>query len=399
MNIKKRQRKIEEHYNSQGVPIKVKYVAFAQKYNRYIFRIILKPGAKESYVFERASDIKTALELPLFQPFKEGLALYLAVSEKDIRQNSLLEMLNSEEFRNSKDRLPIALGYDLIGRMVFEDLVKMPHALYAGATNSGKSVGLTNLLLSLVVKQPVRRCNLILFDVGADSMGVFENVPHLSYPIVKDTDTGVYVIGKLVEEMARRSNLDRDELVKQPAIVCVIDEQASFINGIRNKDQSWEIQNAISDILRHGRHGKIHMVFATQNPTNKNVLVDISNVTARMAYKCAKYQNSIAILGVGGAEKLSGKGALLYKSSEESDPIYLQGAYMYPDKVKQIVERIKSAEHDMGNKFVIPELDLSRSLMQTTTELSSKSSGKNDRKEFADIVMWTSTTLFQQARS
>ncbi len=389
MKIGKMQRKIEEHYNSQGVPIKVKCKSFMQKYDRYIFKITFKPGAKESLVFERASDIKTALQLPLFQPFREDLGIYLAVSEKDIRQNSLFEMLNSQEFRNSKERLPIAIGYDLIGRMVFDDLVKMPHALYAGSTNSGKSVGLINLVLSLVVKQPVRRCNLILFDIGADSLGVFEAVPHLSHRIVKDTDTGVYVIGKLVEEMERRINLDHDELVKEPAIVCVIDEQASFINGIQNKDQSGEIQNAISDILRRGRHGKIHMVFATQNPTIKNILVEISNVTARMAYKCAKYQNSIAILGVSGAEKLSGKGAMLYQSSEYPGPVYLQGAYMHPDEVKRIVERVKSAEHDMGNKFVIPELDFPGLLMQATAELGPKSSGRNGRKELVDIIIWT----------
>lgn len=388
MNKKKLARRIEEHYRCHGVLVKLKFLSVDKKYGRYIFRIIFKPGTKESLVFERTSDIKIALQMPLFQLFKENLSIYLAVSEKNLIKNSLLEMLSSQEFCNSKDGLPIALGYDLIGRMIFEDLEEIWHALYAGSTKSGKSTGLTNLILSLVVKQPVSRCNMIIFDTGANSMAVFEGVPHLSHSIIKDINEGMYVIRMLVKEMERRINLEESERVKQPAIICVIDEYITFIENINEKSQSKEVKNAISDILRHGRHGKIHMVLVAHNPTEKNVMVDISNMTARMAFKCAKYQNSITILGESGAEKLSSKGAMLYKSNKYPSPKYIQAAYMSPEEVRRVVERVKSAEHDLSSRFLIPEWEVSEPLVQEIEGIDSSLNGNNEEKELANIIMW-----------
>lgn len=388
MNARKLMQKIARHYSCHGVHIKLILIAVVGNGERFIFQIKLKPGTKENMIFDRASDIRTALQLPLFQPFKDGLNICLAVSEKSFTQNSLWKMLTSQKFRESKDWLPIALGYDMRCGMLFDDLGKMPHAMYAGSTGSGKSIGLICLILSLIFKQPVSKVNLLLFDVGANTMEPFEGIPHLSHPIVKETMIGIYVISSLVDEMERRIKLSHEELRKLPAVVCVIDEYVSLIANIQEKKLSHYLANSISNLLRRGRHAKIHMVLATQDPTIKNMKVDVGNITARMAFMCAKYHNSITVLGEGGAEKLPGKGAMLYKSNEHPNPIHLQGAYMSSDELKRLVARINSADHDVSNKFLIPEivpevLPLASESLDDTPIIDSRK-----RNELVDIIMW-----------
>lgn len=385
MNTKRLAQIIEKHYWCHGAHIKLKLQSIVGSDERYIFRIKLKPGTKENLIFDRASDIKTALALPLFQPFRDGLAVFLAVSKNAVLDNSLVKMLRSPLFCKSRYWLPIAIGYNMRCGMVFADLAKLPHAMYAGAPRSGKSSGLISLIFSLIVKQPVRKVNLILIDIGASSIDLFDGIPHLSYPVVKDTDTGIYVIKELVNEMERRIRLDHTELQNLPAIVCVIDEYVSFISNVDGKKCSQELANKISNLLRRGRHAKIHMILATQDPTIKNMKVDVGSITARIAFACAKYHNSIATLGEGGAEKLSEKGAMLYKSNEYPTPVYLQGAFISNGEAVRLVERIREASHDISDKFVIPKFDASE---QMVVEVKDSEYVQDPNKELADIIMW-----------
>lgn len=389
VKFKKMIKIIEKHYMSHGVLVKLNPPLVLREYKRFIFSFEIKAGTKIEMIFKCSPDIKTALNLPLFEPFRVGGTICLAVSEKNIIQNSLIQMLTSPGFKKSKASLPIALGYDMLGRMVFDDLAEMLHVMYAGSTNSGKSSGLINLVLSLILKQSVEKVNLILFDVGASTLGVFDGIPHLSCPVVKDIRKGIYVIKMLVEEMERRIKLDSTELQEQPVIICIIDEYVSFIEGIHNKNQTNEVVNEVSNILRRGRHAKIQMVLSAQDPTVKNMKVDLNNITTRMAFACAKYQNSITILGEGGAEKLMGKGTVLYKSQRNPDPIYLQGAYVLPEKIEQLVDCVKSAAGNSVNKFWIPELELSELSVVAVNDEEYVLNADNDMKEFADIIMWT----------
>lgn len=385
MKVKKLVHEIEKHYLHHGAHIKLKLLSRADSSGRLIFQIDLKPGTKTSLIFERASDIQMALQIQLFQPFRDGLNLCLAVSENSVLQNSLMPMLRSKMFRQSKDWLPFAIGYNMRQEMLFADLAKMPHVMYAGSTNSGKSVGLVCLISSLIIKQPVRSVNLIIFDVGANTLGVFSNIPHLSYPIVKDHETGIYVIQKLVEEMEKRINLCCDELLKLPAIVCVIDEYVSFINNINDKRQSKSVADDISNLIRRGRHAKIHLVISTQDPILKNMKVDVGNITTRMAFSCAKYHNSIAILGEIGAEKLPGNGAMLFKSNDYPNPIYLQGAFISDDELNKLVDYVKAKEQDYGNKFYIPEMSILELPIQSSEEMEKVC---NKDEELAKIIIW-----------
>jgi len=385
MKVKKLAHKIEEHYSYHGVHIKLQLLSGVDSGERFVFRVRLKPGAKANLIFERASDVQMALHIQLFQPFRDGLDLYLAVSKNNAMQNSLMLMLKSRMFYQSRNWLPIAIGYNMRQEMVFDDLAKMPHVMYAGSTNSGKSMGLICLISSLIIKQPVRCVNLLIFDIGANSLKAFSDIPHLSYPIVKDYETGVYVIKKLVEEMEKRIKLRQDELCNLPAVVCVIDEYVSFINNISDKEQLKTITNDISNLIRRGRHAKIHMVISTQDPVLKDMKVDVGNITTRMAFRCAKCQNSIAILGESGAEKLPGNGALLLKSNDHLEPLYIQGAFISPNALTGLVDYVKAKEYDLGNKFLIPEPEKIEPVMQISGDLVE---ANKENEELANIIIW-----------
>lgn len=390
MKSKKISSMIERNYTDYGVAVRLKLLSDKDD-ERLIFRLKIKSGTKIDMIFSCASDIKTVMGMSLFYPFKYGEDICLAVSEKPSKPKSLFPMLTSKMFDESPYVFPIALGYSMMGTMVFSDLAQMPHIMYAGTTNSGKSMGLICLILSLITEQPVKRANLIIFDTGANEMGIFNGIPHLSYPVVNDVQTGIYVIGRLVEEMECRIKLTKTELRTQPAIICVIDEFISFVDHVGKKKSSDELVHAISDLLRRGRHAKIHMVLAAQDPVKENMKVDISNITSRIAFRCAKHQNSCTILGEGGAEKLAGKGFALYKSSERSDPMPLQGAYVPADEVKKLINCVKEANYDLDNRYLIPERDTVELSDQENGILEYSSKEDNEDKELAEIIAWTLT--------
>ena len=382
---------VERHFSCHGIEVKLRLHSVLRECQRLVFQVIPMPGTKIGGICERAVDIQAALQIPLFQPFKDrdGVQIFLAVSQKPVSENSLWKMLTSQAFRNTKAALPVALGYDLMERMVFVDLEKMPHAMYAGATRSGKSFGLICLIMSLICKHSVNEVNLVIFDIGASTLDVLENIPHLSHSIVKSRDEGIHVIQSLMEEMERRIDLSSAELCNLPAIVCVMDEYTSFIGSIDSGQPRQRVADNISDLLRRGRKGKIHMVLATQDPTNKTMGVEVGNITSRMAFKVARFQTSIAILNCAGAEKLPGSGAMLYQSEEYPDPIYIQGAYMPMDIVGQLVARISETEQSLGNKFMILETTALDS--HTASNMTSKAvqTDSEDEREFANVIIWT----------
>lgn len=378
---------VELHYVSHGVKVKLQLRGILGDRQQYIFQISPMPGTKVDGIFARAADIRAALQLPLFQPFRDGVLLFLAVSPNPVSENSLRKMLDSQAFRNSKATLPVALGYDLMGKMVFADLEKMPHAMYAGATRSGKSVGLICLIMSLICKHQVSEVNLIIFDIGASSLDALGSVPHLSCPIVKNRDEGIHVIQSLTEEMERRIGLSSSELCVLPAIVCVMDEYTSFINSV-DSEQRQKVAGNISNLLRRGRKAKIHMVLATHDPTNKTMGVEIGNITSRMAFKVARHQTSTTILNCAGAEKLPGNGAMLYQSGAYPEPLYIQGAYISDTEVRQLAERINGTEQSTENKFLISDYVPSAATPMSDILPEDARVDNKGQQELVKIILW-----------
>ena len=390
MRRKKLSKKIEHHFLPHGIKANLIYVCFLRSLCRHIFRIKLKAGTRASMISARAPDIKLALRLPFFVPFYKGNDLYLAVSEKAIKQdNSLMNMLKSRVFRENKSPLLFALGYDMMGRMVFENLNDLPHLLLGGPTNSGKSVTMTNLCLCLAIKNSPDEISIIIIDIGADTIDVFGELPHLACPIVKDTETALYVITSLVDEMERRQDFCEEERMALPKIVCIIDEYPRLVDNMDSKTSKY-IVSCISKLLQTGRHAGIHLVISGQDPTVKSMGdTKLSNITARIAFACAKHQNSSTILGTSGAEGLTEKGEMLYISSELSEPIRLQGAYMPKNEVKELVERIKLASTNINRGFVIQELNEEDKSEKISEYLSTMPfEDDKEEKELADVIVW-----------
>lgn len=347
------------------------------------------PGTKAKEIDSRAPDVQAVLQAPFFQSFNKDGQRFIALSYSPVNENSLRKMLDSPLYRESRLALPIALGYDLTGEMFFDDLKEMPHAMYVGATNSGKSTGLITMILSLICKYPADKIDLVICDIGANTLGLFEGIPHLSHPIVKDRETAAYVIQSLVDEMNRRVSLGKPDLADYSEIILVMDEFPSFISGFKNKSLHEEVKCNISDLLCRGCKENIHVILATQEHRTDLLEVAINNITSRMTFKVASFHASNVILNGGGAEKLPGKGAMLYISKKHPEPLFIQGAYISTDEAKQLITHIKDTNQDATGKFVIPEYCQSDLCAQAENDAVSTIPTRKEEKELAVIIMWT----------
>lgn len=390
MNIKQMGGFIKYQFSSHKVYVKVNPVGTITSpvSERYIFKVRPKPGTKVKKLFACAPDIKACLQFGVFELFEEKGQIYLAISYHQNDDNRLLPILKSQVFRKNQMQIPVMLGYDMLCRPRVSDLAEMPHILYGGATGMGKSVALQVLILSAVWKNPAQKLNIIIFDVGANDLDMFADIQHLSYPIVKNETTSVYVIGELVKEMERRINLSDYELAELPAIILVIDEVVSLLRNMPSKELYQTFTNALTNLLRRGRHAKIHIVIGTQDPTKENLKIASENITDRVAFRCNNHYASQAVIGQSGAENLEGKGSMLYASADCTTPERIQGAYISNKELEWAISFVKDSTHDLSNKFVIHEIEVFEdNICDFAVADIIVDDTKN--KELAKIIMWT----------
>lgn len=378
---------IEGAYENYSVRIKLKEINHTHN-DFYLFQVFIKPGVKVDTIFSNARNVQVFLRIPTFELFWSEANIYLRVSFAKTPCIELLPILSDKRFLHNSYLMPIAIGYDMMGNMIIQDLVDMPHALYVGGTCSGKSTGLMCLILSLIAVQPVNAVNLLVFDIGARSLEMLDGIPHLSHPIVKDKLTGIYVLSELVNEMERRITLPCDELRRLPALVCVIDEYTSLIANLDDKKLAERYKNAINNLLRRGRKAKIHMVLATQNATQEAMQSDIGNIMTRFVFRLSTAQSSKAVIGETGAESLPGRGAMLYKSSSMTSAIRVQGAYVSDSVSENMIEKIKSLPFDTSERFFIPIVDCNEQYYQDTMEAARPVIEDDGNLEFSKIVIW-----------
>lgn len=369
-------------YFQYGVSIKVTpYKSFGASEN--IFKVQPLAGTRMRSITDFSEDVKICLHFPVFVVFEEGTHIYIRVCNSDIRHNELIPMLCKIKPLKSDPQLKIAFGYDMMGNMVFDYLNKMPHLLVTGSTCSGKSVALKSLILSLTYKLPAQFVNLVIFDVEGKSLSIFEGLPHLSYPIIQDIDECQYVIDAVYNEMKRRLELDETEIKELPYLVCIIDEFAHI-----SEQCDEDFTNTISEILRLGRKVKLHMVLAAQSSTKKALGIEDNNITARIAFRCADYHESICAINASGAEKLIGNGDMLYKPYDSTNLEHLQGAFISDSECIKMVNEIINGRHIFDRKFIIPNIDpLTQSVIKDNPELGSIT-GKQPNQELANIIMW-----------
>lgn len=351
---------------------------------RYIFDVELLEGTRRHQVLREAENVKIATELEYLRPTTTGLTLAIVASEKLLKENDLIKIMDSPLFRESKLKIPFAMGYDIMGEMVVEDLAEFTHTLIGGSTGSGKSTALHTLLLSIVCKQSADDVRLLIFDFGITYLAQFRNVPHLAHPIVDDMATGHLVIDELYAEMERRRKIyrsnpdDRSEFNKLPYIFCIIDEFPKFINYGDSPKQQRELLSLVRGLLEQARGLKIRMILAAQDPTEKNMKFGTTNLETVLAFKCGGQHNSRVMLGEAGAEALLGNGDMLFKSKGIKS---VQGAYIDERDIAKYLD-----EHLCTSGNSDPIITISEDKLNNATNAKLSKEAEFDRN-MAEIIM------------
>ena len=399
VGVYKLSEKIEKTYGKFKVNIEI--VDWDIRPDRICYEVKVKGTSREADVFSYASEVQSRLKLPLFHVEKKGFIICITTSDKNTKCPHLLKILGDPAYEEDLDEaeLPYVIGYDSLGQPVVVDLSEFPHLLLGGSTNSGKSVGLQALITSNINTKPPSEVNFVLIDVGAGDLMVFDGIPHLSCPVVQDRDAAYYVITALKVEMERRINLghaNANEFERLSRVVVVVDEFPALCTGA-DKAMTKTLTNDISSLLQRGRHAKIHLVLAAQNPTFNLMKVDLGNITSRIAFRCAKKNFSETILGEGGAEKLSGPGSLLLKLPLSNGLQYIQGIYIKPEDIQRVVQWLKSPQYQYGKadgKFniTVPPEALTEAAGERYSRLRPivAAAGPSEQELlFAAVLFWT----------
>ncbi len=310
-------------------------------------------GVKLSQIAGLQNDLALALsaqairmELPI-----PGKALVgIEVPNKTTAMVRLREVMQTSDFVNHKSKLAVSLGRDVAGRPMVTDLAKMPHILIAGATGTGKSVGINSLFVSLLYRNTPQDIKFIVVDPKRVELSMYNGIPHLLTPAITEPDKAVNALKWAVAEMERRYKLlaeagnrniadyNAATELKLPYIVIIVDELADLMSVAQN-----EVEAAIVRLAQMARAVGIHLVLATQSP-RVDVITGLikANITSRIAFAVASQVDSRTILDMSGAEKLLGNGDMLFTSAEFNKPRRVQGAYIGEQEVRKVVDFFKN---------------------------------------------------------
>lgn len=323
------------------------------------FELTLGRGVKVNKITNLTDDLKLALaakDIRIEAPIPGKSTVGIEIPNKTSRPVMLSEVLRSEKFQVASSPLTIALGVDLFGEPQITDIKKMPHGLIAGATGSGKSVFINSLLVSLLYKATPAEVKLLLIDPKAVEMAPYHDLPHLLAPVISDPQAAAAALKWLVNEMEERyqrlaaagsRNIEvYNEKAKQageyslqlPYIVVIIDELADLMMVA-----SSEVQDHIARITQKARAAGIHLIVATQRPSVDIITGTIkNNIPTRIAFMVASQVDSRTILDTAGAERLLGRGDMLYLGNGASQPLRLQGTYI-EDEVERIMDFVRQS--------------------------------------------------------
>jgi len=323
------------------------------------FEITVAQGTKVSKVRNLSDDIKLALaakDIRIDAPIPGKRTIGIEIPNRVARAVRLSEVTNSERFQQSDSPLEAALGLDLSGKPVTIDLRKMPHGLIAGATGSGKSVCINSILVSLLYKADPHELKLMLIDPKMVELAPFNRIPHLVSPVITDVKAATAALKWAVDEMERRYQLFMHAGVrditrfnqqaekagqhaqKMPYILIVIDELADLMMM-----SPADVEEAICRIAQKARACGIHLIVATQRPS-VDVITGLikSNIPTRIAFAVSSAVDSRTILDMHGAERLLGRGDMLYLGNGMPAPIRLQGTFVTDDEIEEIIDYVRS---------------------------------------------------------
>lgn len=361
--------KLSDTLASFGVDAKVNQVTKGPSVTR--FELQPSPGVKVSKIVNLSDDIALGLAasgVRIEAPIPGKAAVGIEVPNKEQTPVFLREVLESDEFTNTNKKLAFALGKDIGGQCVVGDLSKMPHTLIAGATGSGKSVCINTLIVSLLYKYSPDEVKLLMVDPKVVELSVYNGIPHLLIPVVTDPKKAAGALNWAVNEMTRRYKLFADSGArnidsynalyengtieeKLPFIVIIVDELADLMMVCAN-----DVEDYIGRLAQMARAAGMHLVIATQRPSVDVVTGVIkANIPSRISFAVSSQIDSRTILDSGGAEKLLGKGDMLYYPVGESKPLRVQGCFISEEEVEKVVDFVKSGDREAEYKEDIIE--------------------------------------------
>lgn len=362
--------KLQKTLYSFGVSAKVENVSVGPAITRYE----LKPaeGVRVSKIAKLSDDIALNLaaesiriEAPI--PGKQAVGIEIPNIEKETVP--LRDVLESAEFEDSTSSLSMGLGKNIAGEVVIADIAKMPHVLIAGSTGSGKSVCINTLIASILYKSKPSEVKLLMVDPKVVELSVYNGIPHLLIPVVTDPKKAAGALAWAVQEMENRYHLfaqkgvrdlkgynkavEDEALGKLPQIVIIIDELADLMM-VAPKD----VEDAICRLAQKARAAGMHLVIATQRPS-VDVITGIikANIPSRIAFAVSSQIDSRTILDMAGAEKLLGKGDMLFYPIGASKPIRVQGSFISDSEVENVVGFIKSKANVKYNEDIIEQIE------------------------------------------
>ena len=353
--------RLQETLRTFGVNVTITDISQGPSITRY--ELQPEQGVKVSKIVNLANDIKlslAAVDIRIEAPIPGKPAIGIEVPNRHPSVVALRDILETQEFRNAKSRLAFAVGKDLGGKTVVTDIAKMPHLLIAGATGSGKSVCINTIIMSLLYKASPDEVQLIMIDPKVVELSVYNGIPHLMIPVVTDVRKASAALNWAVTEMERRYKLfaaagTRDlngynAMVKAKGdsagenekvlsrLVVIVDELADLMMVAKN-----DVESAICRLAQLARAAGIHLIIATQRPS-VDVITGLikANMPSRIAFAVTSQVDSRTILDMAGAEKLIGKGDMLFYPQNYQKPARIQGAFISDEDVTKVAEYIRS---------------------------------------------------------
>ena len=344
-----------------------------------VTRYELQPscGTKISKITNLADDIAlnlAALDIRIEAPIPGKSALGIEVPNRVVNLVRMQELINSKEFLNSKSKLTVVLGKDIEGKVKIADLAKMPHILIAGSTGSGKSVCINSFIVSLLYKSSPSEVKFIMIDPKVVELGIYNGIPHLMVPVVTDPRKASNVLGWAVVEMLKRyklfaqnnvrdltsynsmvlenKNSKKSDLEPLPQVVIIIDELADLMMASPK-----EVEDSICRLAQMARAAGMHLVIATQRPS-VNVITGVikANIPSRVALAVSSQVDSRTILDSCGAEKLLGRGDMLFSPIGALKPTRIQGCFVSEKEIESVIEFIKTKNKVNYNKALLEEM-------------------------------------------
>ena len=383
--------KLEQTLNVFGVNAKVNNISCGPAVTR--FEITPELGVKVSKIVNLADDIKlnlAAADIRIEAPIPGKAAVGIEVPNSQSVAVSFRELVESEEFKNAKSKITFAVGKDIAGKVKVTDIAKMPHLLIAGATGSGKSVCINTIIMSILFKAKPDEVKLIMIDPKVVELSVYNGIPHLMIPVVTDPKKAAGALNWAVSEMTDRyekfansgvreingynamidamDGKDTEKPPKMPQIVIIVDELADLMM-VASKD----VEEAICRLAQLARAAGIHLIIATQRPS-VNVITGLikANMPSRIAFAVTSGVDSRTILDMNGAEKLLGKGDMLFDPQGVPKPLRVQGAFVSDKEVSDIVKFIiENNENAQYSNDVAQKMEsLSNDTTNTTVTIS-----------------------------